>query len=132
MPAGLTKAAKLEWDRIVREALAVGLVTALDHAVFRQYIYEWQAVEELEKKCLEKGRDILTTVVDRSGIAYEGDWKRAPWDTSLVQHKQLLRGFLNEIGFTPAARSKVSTEKPHRRTIRSPCSKVARARVLSN
>ena len=89
-------------------------MTILDHAVFRAYIFEWEAVEALEKLCREKGRHITTVVVDRRGNAYDGDVKRAPWDTSIVQHRQLLKGFLNEIGFTPASRSKVSTQKPQK------------------
>ena len=103
MPKGLSNEAKKEWKRIVDACMRYGLCADIDHAVFRRYIFEWQICEMLTAMVLEHG--VMSTTVN-------GEAKRAPWDTSLVQHTARLQSLLNEIGFTPAARSKVSADEP--------------------
>ena len=99
IPANLDPDAKKEWKRVIDAAMRYGLCSDIDHAVFRTYIFEWQMCERLEKMCQEHG---IHTTTPKGVIA------RAPWDTSLVQHRARLQSLMNEIGFTPAARTKVA------------------------
>jgi len=103
LPGGLSAEAKKEWKRIVDACMKYGLCGDIDHAIFRAYIFEWEMCEKCQTMCMELG----ITVEDK-----QGGIKRAPWDTSLVQHRARLQSIMNELGFTPAARSKVSTDEP--------------------
>jgi P27 family predicted phage terminase small subunit len=109
MPSGLSEAARGHWEHIVSECVRVKLITKLDHGLLSRYIKEWDACRELDEQCEKKGRWISEVAVDRKGNSYEVGIKRAPWDTSLVQHAGLLRGLISDLGFSPSARSKVST-----------------------
>jgi P27 family predicted phage terminase small subunit len=85
------------------------IITTLDHSLLRSYIHEWQLCEHLFSLCQKHGTHMSETVVDRSGNAHQVNIKRAPWDTSLAQHQTILRGIRSDLGFTPTARTKVST-----------------------
>ena len=109
MPTGLSKAAQTHWKHITSECERLKLATTLDHSLLTSYILEWDAVRELAEQCRKHGRWVAETVVDRHGRAYDGPTKRAPWDTSLTQHQQILRGLRSDLGFTPTSRAKVSS-----------------------
>jgi P27 family predicted phage terminase small subunit len=109
MPPGLSKPAQAHWKHIISECVRLKLITTLDHGLLSRYIKEWDAVRELDDQCKKKGRWISEIAVDRKGIAHEVGIKRAPWDTSAVQHAQILRGLISDLGFSPSARAKVST-----------------------
>ena len=103
IPKGLDADAKKEWKRVVDACMKYGLCADIDHAVFRAYIFEWDLCEKLQRMVLEKGVHVTSPT---------GTLTRAPWDVSLVQHRGRLQSLLNELGFTPAARSKVTTDEP--------------------
>jgi P27 family predicted phage terminase small subunit len=109
MPPGLSKAAQAHWKHIISECVRLKLITTLDHGLLGRYIKEWDACRELDEQCKKRGRWITETAIDRKGEAYETGVKRAPWDTSLVQHAGILRGLISDLGFSPTARAKVST-----------------------
>ena len=103
IPKGIGAEAKKEWKRVIDACMKYGLCADIDQAVFHRYIYEWEICEKLTQMVLEHGVMTKTN---------SGEAKRAPWDTSLVQHVARLQSLLNELGFTPAARSKVTTDEP--------------------
>jgi phage terminase small subunit len=122
MPPGLSKAAQAHWKHTISEGVRLKLITTLDHGLLGRYIKEWldhgllgryikewDACRELDEQCKKRGRWITETAIDRKGEAYETGVKRAPWDTSLVQHAGILRGLISDLGFSPTARAKVST-----------------------
>jgi len=105
-PNNLTAAGKKEWKRVIDAAMRYGICGDIDHAVFHMYIQEWQTCEELQRILDENGYVL---------VAREGDVKRNPADTAIVQHRARLQSLMNELGFTPAARTKVkgnTTEAP--------------------
>lgn len=99
MPHGLSEPAKREWKRITGECVRLKIITTLDATMLVRYIHEWDFCRELDAQTHKHGF---------SFIDEKGNPKRAPWDVALVQHATTLRGILNDLGFTPTARAKVS------------------------
>jgi len=99
-PDWLNAAAAEEWDRIVPQLLALGLLTDLDRAVLVKYCQAWAAVVELEREIEENGWWVPTG---------EGGRRRNPAAASLREAWERLQSAASEFGMTPVSRSRLGT-----------------------
>jgi P27 family predicted phage terminase small subunit len=98
MPKGLSRTARKEWNRIVPELEALGILGVIDGvalAAYCQNYARWIAAEaEIEN------RGILITTPN-------GDLKRNPAVGIAADAMKLMKSFLIEFGMTPSSRSRV-------------------------
>ena len=98
-PAWLGEDAKVEWNRICPSLVASGVATGVDFAVLANYCQVWAEFVAATKTINEEGR---------YQIALNGNKVPHP---ALVQQRNsstLLRSLAQELGLSPASRSKVS------------------------
>lgn len=98
-PDWLDSHAKVEWDRVVPELMAAGILTPVDGmtlATYCQMYSQWRKAEEQVRK------DGLT-FVDR-----KGDIQLHPCARHAAQLMAELRRVAGEFGFSPASRSRVN------------------------
>lgn len=98
-PPELQGEARAEWDRVVPELLAQGVVTTMDYQVVFQLCYGWGKIRELQ------------TIIDRDGIMItnkNGDMQRHPADLSLsnaLKNQAMLWG---RLGLSPVDKTKIN------------------------
>lgn len=99
-PEWLTKAAKEEWDRVMPELLKLGLMSELDRAALAGYCQSYANWRQAQSRIRRFGMTFTTEK------GYEGV---RPEVAIAQRERHLMRQFAMEFGFTPSARSRVST-----------------------
>ena len=102
-PAHLTEAARAEWERVVPDLAACGLLTRIDQTGLAAYCATWGRVLTLEYTL--KGEGIVMKT--KKGYPVLN-----PTFTALQSELKQLRSFLTEFGMSPASRSRIQAEKP--------------------
>jgi len=98
-PSWIGKEASAEWDRIVPQLVACGLLTHLDYAALLGYCTSYEHWVKAEAEIREHGT-VLTTP--------NGMLQRSPYLTQANQSLKLMRQFVSDFGLSPASRSKVT------------------------
>lgn len=97
LPVGMSPAATLIWDGILRDYAATRVLTAVDTGVFRAYC-EALARYEYAAALLEKSGPLVEG-------ARTGELVKSPLHQIVRDNAVLLRAFARELGFTPSARA---------------------------
>lgn len=99
-PAWLDAEAKREWRRIVPELDALGMLGKIDRAALSGYCECWAQWQQAVRILQTKGLTIITL---------SGYMQQRP-EVSIAQKSLgLLKGFCQEFGLTPSARSRIQT-----------------------
>ena len=101
-PEDLEGEARAEWDRIVPELLALGLLTRIDRSALVGYCEAWGEVRECQAVIRAGGRTYETSI-GQICTRPEVKIRDAAWG-------RVLR-FLGEFGLSPSSRSKVTQVK---------------------
>jgi len=101
VPPHLTAEAKLEWERIVPQLAAAGLLTRVDRAALAGYCMTWARWVKAEKILAESGE----VLKGEKGL-YQNPYL-AVANRALDQ----MARFLAEFGMSPASRARVSSAK---------------------
>lgn len=100
-PAILQGPARTEWNRIVPELEALGLLSRLDRAALAMYCIAWGQVMTLQKTL--KGQSPIIKTPNGAVI-----------DNPLISQRdramKLAHKFLTEFGMTPSSRSRISVD----------------------
>lgn len=104
-PKELSPTAKKEWRRITRELEPLGMLTALDLAGLAAYCALYARWVEAEDKVREIGMLMKTP---------NGYPILNPYLTVAQASLKQMRGYLQEFGLSPAARSRVTVEQPEK------------------
>lgn len=102
-PAWLSERGRAEWQRIVPELSALGLLTRVDRAALICYV---EAVADLQD---------ATELLAKEGkvaVAQSGYKMPHPACTLKRQAMQAIRNFAAEFGLSPASRSRISVPAP--------------------
>lgn len=102
-PSHLKGEARREWNRIVPELLALGLLTRIDKAALASYCSAWATYVEADAKIKEAGLVVRTK---------QGNVIANPYLGARNTAMKLMKGFLIEFGLTPAARSHLNVPTP--------------------
>lgn len=108
MPADLPKAAQEEWNRIIPELRALGVLSKIDRAALAAYCHAYARWFEAEREITKRG-----IVIDEFGCSDEGEQfflrsKKNPAVTISESAMKLMKSFLVEFGMTPASRSRLA------------------------
>ena len=102
-PRHLSDRAKREWHRVTRELNAVGLLTQVDRAELAIYCQAYARWIEAEEYVTEHGLTVTTPNLFVVPSPYLGIANKA---------MEQMHKFAQQFGMTPAARSRISLEKP--------------------
>lgn len=98
-PAWLNTKAKKEWQRVVPELKALGLLTVVDGAALAGYCQAYARWREAEE-AIEKYGMI--------GKTESGYVQQLPYVSIAQKSAQLMKAFATEFGLTPSSRSRIS------------------------
>jgi P27 family predicted phage terminase small subunit len=105
--------ASAEWDRVVPELVASGVMTRVDLAALTCYCLAWAHVAQAEVEIHAHGILVPVMVEDADGAYIDsGNRKKNAAVTVLNESMRNVRAFASEYGITPASRTKVKVEKP--------------------
>lgn len=104
-PKELPDAAKKEWRRISKVLAPLGLLTEMDLAALAAYCTLYARWLEAEDKVRELG------MLVKSPNGYP---MQSPYLNIAQGALKQMRGYLQEFGLSPAARSRVTVEEPER------------------
>lgn len=108
MPADLPKAAQEEWNRIIPELRALGVLSTIDRAALAAYCHAYarwfEAEEETRLHGIVVEEPILVQGVETGFVRY----KKNPAVTISEGAMKLMKSFLIEFGMTPASRSRLA------------------------
>lgn len=102
-PPELNGAARKEWKRMAKELAALGLLTKIDRAGLAAYCALYARWIEAEAQIVKHGMLIKSP---------NGYPMQSPYLSIATQCLKQLRGYLQEFGLSPSARSRVKAEKP--------------------
>jgi P27 family predicted phage terminase small subunit len=102
-PSGLSKVAKKEWRRIVRELETLKILARIDCAALAAYCESWARWREAEQKIAETSLVIKT----KSGNIIEN-----PYYSVAKRERELMLKFLVEFGMTPSSRTRLHVQIP--------------------
>lgn len=103
-PDFLDDAAKEEWRRITKELAAVpGLIAKVDRSVIAAYCQTWSRWQAMEE------------ILSEQGITYESGNMIRQRPEVAISHEclTLMKGFAQELGLSPASRTRLSIPQPH-------------------
>lgn len=104
-PKSLSAAARAEWNRIVPELVKQRLVAVVDLAVLASYCTLYGMTEQIRIQMRKKGFELVVPEpVGENGIKL----REHPLVKLQRQVTAQMRGYLVELGFTPASRARVS------------------------
>lgn len=99
-PQWLTKIARDEWDRVMPELMRLQLMSTLDRAALAGYCQSYANWRHAQN------------IIRRFGVTFTTDkgYVGVRPEVAITQRERhLMRQFAQEFGFTPSARSRVST-----------------------
>jgi len=97
-PEWLSETQREIWEEAVKNSPA-GLLTGVDRKIFLTWVVSASAHQDAALLCNERGYTITTL---------NGNEIQAPWVGVMNKQAQILIKTSSELGFTPAARSRVS------------------------
>ena len=102
-PRFLGPEGKVEWRRVVKQLVPLGLYTELDRSALAAYCESWDTWRQAQRDLADNGMTYRTA---------NGQLRKSPCvaiaDGSLAH----MRAFMIEFGMTPASRSRVSVNPP--------------------
>ncbi len=98
MPAWLDKVARAEWRRVVPQLEETGVLTRVDGSTLEAYCSNYSAAVRLQQ--LADAEPLIDGLHGK---------KENPAASAARKHWQLVRQFAAELGFSPAARTRVGT-----------------------
>lgn len=98
-PEWLAPEAKREWNRVVRELQAKGLIAKVDRAALAAYCESWALYVEAVKDVRKNGKTFTTDT------GYEGP---RPAVGMMVKMQQAMSTYAAKFGFTPSDRSRIA------------------------
>ncbi len=105
-PKDLSKLAKKEWKSVCTELIALGMLHRVDLSLLASYCNEmddyWEAVRMIKKE------GSVVTIQTKNG-SYK---MQSPWVAIKNTALKNAQGLAGQFGFTPAARSRISSPKP--------------------
>jgi P27 family predicted phage terminase small subunit len=93
----------LEWERIVPELHALGLLTNVDRAALALYSASYGRWIDAERHLATSGLTVISP---------NGHEQKSPWLTIADKAMDQLRRFIAEFGLSPASRTRVSAVPP--------------------
>jgi P27 family predicted phage terminase small subunit len=99
-PAELGPVARAEWDRLVDELMALGLLTNLDRAALAAYCGAYALWAEATAQIQKYGAMIKSP----TGFPIQ-----SPYLAIANRQAEIMMRIASEFGFTPASRSRIST-----------------------
>ena len=102
-PKHLAPVARTEWRRVARTLHAMGVLTTIDRAALAAYCQSYAKWVEAERKLQETPPLVKTP---------SGYIQQSPWIAIANKQLEIMGRYMAELGMTPAARSRVSTEDP--------------------
>lgn len=110
-PEGLVGEAAAEWDRIIPEIEAMGILTVVDRAALAAYCFNYARWFAAEKEVSDRGILIDEPIVDAEGNEVGTRTKKNPACTEVASALRLMHKFLVEFGLTPSSRSRLRLEQ---------------------
>lgn len=107
-PPHLDAVAKAEWDRIVPELEATGVLTVVDGAGLEAYCANYAMAVWFQDVASKSPMIKVPKGIDRKTGQVVYTVRANPAVAEARRHWQLVRQFLSEFGMTPAARTRVS------------------------
>lgn len=102
VPRHLSREARREWHRVVKELDAAGLLTTVDRTALAAYCQAYANWVEAEQHLQEEGR----VMVFPSGYS-----QISPWATVAKNALAEMKAFMTEFGMTPSSRSRIHVDK---------------------
>lgn len=102
-PPELSQAAKEEWNRLVPELVALGLMTRLDRAALAAYCQAYAIYLDAIQAVQKYGQLV------KSPNEYP---MMSPYLTIANRQAEIMIRIASEFGFTPASRSRISAAEP--------------------
>lgn len=102
-PSHIKGAARLEWNRIVKELHALGILTQVDRAALASYCGAYGHWVDAEKHLAEEDAVIITD---------KGNMVQNPYMQIAKRSMDQMVKFAAEFGMTPSSRSRVKVEQP--------------------
>ena len=102
-PRGMSKAARVEWDRIVPLLERLGLLSQLDRAALASYCEAWSDFIRATRKVEREGLTIVTSngnVIQNPALGVKN------------QAREAIRKLASEFGLSPAARAGLEVTPP--------------------
>lgn len=102
-PETLTPDAKDLWDELAPKLIGLGLLTDMDMGTLEGYCAAWVTYKQAQ------------AAIDEHGLVYStptGNLRPRPEVNIAHKYLQLLRGYMNELGLSPAARAHMSKVLP--------------------
>ena len=106
LPPGLTDVAQAEWDRMVPELEAIGVLSTIDGSALAAYCQAYSRWLQAEAEIDAHGITLVTKHETEKGLV-DGDIKKNPAVTVANDAMKLMRAFLSEFGMTPSSRSRI-------------------------
>lgn len=104
-PAHLSPEARIEWDRIVKELLALRVVSKLDMAALSGYCQSWARHTIAEREISKEGVLVRTKPSRRNP---QGRLVPNPYLTISNAALKMMKTFLTELGLSPSCRLRIS------------------------
>lgn len=102
-PKHITGEARKEWNRVCKDLIALRLLGKIDRAALAAYCQTWAAwVESCEKLQIDGMYSTTPNGYVQQSAAF----------TTMMQTAKAMKAYLVEFGMTPAARAKLTVEKP--------------------
>jgi P27 family predicted phage terminase small subunit len=98
-PGWLLPEAKREWRRLAPELERLGLLTVADRAAFAGYCQAWARWRECEERIAAEGAVVP---------GHRAIMRKHPLTPVAARYLDAMRGFAQEFGLTPQARSRLS------------------------
>jgi P27 family predicted phage terminase small subunit len=116
MPAGLSAAAKQEWDAMVPHLRKMGVLTPVDRAALAGYCYAYDIWMQANEEVKNFGVMLKHPVMGRKGTPEENVviafiTKKNPAVAIANEQLKTMKSYLVEFGMTPSSRSKLHVEK---------------------
>jgi P27 family predicted phage terminase small subunit len=102
-PKEISKEAKKEWNRIYSYLRRAGVVTALDRNTLYDYCEAYALLKNANQMLEEKGLLVINS---------SGNIDKSPYFFIAQAASKRMRAQANELGLTPAARSRIVVDKP--------------------
>lgn len=103
-PGHLTREARAEWGRVAKELSRMGVLAKIDRAVLAAYCQAWANYVEVFEEVETEGR---TFTMETTGYVAKN-----PKVTILNEERLAMLRLAQELGLTPASRSRLVGDKP--------------------